>query len=110
MNPNEQEIIEISLAPELNHLLIRDLERTIGNIVAKGAKNKYEQFRFLESVLRKSKEKKPRMFCARECSTIAGYLTGAFQLSKNGKFKVMANLFDNGLKKWEEETNEKKDQ
>ncbi len=98
----EKEVIEIDLTSELNHLLIKDLESTIKNI-SYNRQKEIPQFRFLESVLQKSKQKKPRLFSARECSTISGYLAASLQMTKKKEFELIQDVFEQGLKNWEKQ-------
>lgn len=96
----EKEEIEIDLPSELNHFLIKDLESNIKNIPYHRQKE-IPQFRFLESALKKCKEKKPRLFSARECATVSGFLTHGFVQTKKIEYEKILNVFQEGLKKWE---------
>lgn len=100
MKATEKEEIEIDLPSELNHFLIKDLENTIKNTPYHRQKE-IPQFRFIESILKKCKEKKPRFFSARECATIDGYLSHSYVQTKKKEFEVLMSYFKKGLVEWE---------
>lgn len=100
MKETEKEEIEIDLTSELNHFLIKDLENTIKNTPYHRQKE-IPQFRFIESILKKCKEKKPRFFSARECSTISGFLNQRFVQTKKSEYEKILNMFHKGLSDWE---------
>ena len=100
MKATEKEEIEIDLPSELNHFLIKDLEKNAMNLPYHKQKE-IPQFRFIESVLKKCKEKKPRLFSARECATIDGYLSHSYVQTKKKEFEVLMSYFKKGLVEWE---------
>lgn len=99
MKETEKDVIAINLTGEMNHFLILDLEKCISNMSYRG--KQVEQLKFLESVLKKSKQPKPRFFSAREVSTMCGFLEGSFQLTKKSKFAELKVTFEKALSDWE---------
>ncbi len=95
----EKDVISINLSGELNHFMIKDLEKCVASMTVRG--KLVEQFRFIESVLKKSKQPKPRFFSAREISTMCGYFAASLQQTKKSNFALLKNTFETALSDWE---------